>query len=114
MRKPSDFRSNISVKGPILFIDMDGVVCDFDGRIEAMIKSGIPESTAIASKGLFAGLDPMPGAIETIHDLEEKYEIYFLTTAPWSNVLALNWPGPFRVSKPRSPAYAAMPVAPAS
>lgn len=88
MRKPSDFRSNISVKGPILFIDMDGVVCDFDGRIEAMIKSGISESTAIASKGLFAGLDPMPGAIEAIHDLEEKYEIYFLTTAPWSNVYA--------------------------
>ena len=61
---------------------MDGVVCDFDSRIEAMITAGIPEAAAIASKGLFASLDPIPGALESIHDLEDKYEIYFLSTAP--------------------------------
>lgn len=88
MRKSSDFRTNIPSKGPILFIDMDGVVCDFDGRIGAMISAGIPEATAIASKGLFASLEPISGALESIHDLEDKYEIYFLSTAPWSNVYA--------------------------
>ena len=35
--------------------------------------------------GFFAELPPIPGAIEAIHRLEQKYDLYILSTAPWSN-----------------------------
>jgi 5'(3')-deoxyribonucleotidase len=83
--KSNNFRQNIPAKGKIIFIDMDGVICDFDRKRDELVASGIPEHKALASKGLFETLDPIEGAIETINMLEERFEIYFLTTAPWSN-----------------------------
>lgn len=34
-------------------------------------------------------MDPMPGAIESFKALQEKYDVYILTTAPWKNETAL-------------------------
>ncbi|NBX71155.1 MAG: hypothetical protein EBQ98_04530, partial [Actinobacteria bacterium] len=74
----------------ILYIDMDNVLVDF--------KSGIDRLTAVEFEicggkdfdevpGIFARMDPMPGAIESLHALHacEKYDIYLLSTAPWNN-----------------------------
>ena len=40
-------------------------------------------------------MDPMPGAIEAVQKLRERYELYILSTAPWDNPTAwcdkLNW-----------------------
>ena len=37
----------------------------------------------------------MPGAVEAVYALEEKYDVYILSTAPWNNPSAwsdkLNW-----------------------
>ena len=30
-------------------------------------------------------MDPMPGAIEAIGELSQKYDLYILSTAPWLN-----------------------------
>ena len=35
--------------------------------------------------GIFALMEPMPGAIEAVHKLAEKYDVYILSTAPWKN-----------------------------
>jgi 5'(3')-deoxyribonucleotidase len=34
-------------------------------------------------------MDPIPGAIEAFKALQEKYEVFVLTTAPWRNDTAL-------------------------
>lgn len=35
--------------------------------------------------GIFARMDPMPGAIEAFHELAQKFDTYILSTAPWGN-----------------------------
>ena len=30
-------------------------------------------------------MDPFPNAIESIHKLSKKYDLYILSTAPWLN-----------------------------
>ena len=35
--------------------------------------------------GIFALMDPMPGAIEAFNELAKVYDTYILSTAPWNN-----------------------------
>ena len=77
---------------PILFFDMDNVLVDFQSGIDRL-----DEATKQAYEGnlddvpdIFSMMDPMPGAIEAVHKLAEKYDIYILSTAPWKNPTALN------------------------
>ena len=35
--------------------------------------------------GIFALMDPMPRAIDAVHRLVAKYDVYILSTAPWNN-----------------------------
>jgi 5'(3')-deoxyribonucleotidase len=78
-------------KKKILYVDMDGVLVDFDSGL----KQAEPDLLKIY-KGqldnipkLFSWMVPMPGAIETFKALAEKYDTYILTTAPWKNETAL-------------------------
>ena len=34
---------------------------------------------------IFSLMDPMPGAIDAITKLDDAYELYLLSTAPWDN-----------------------------
>ena len=36
-------------------------------------------------EGIFGLMEPMPKAIEAVHQLAEKYDIYVLSTSPWHN-----------------------------
>lgn len=66
---------------------MDNVLVDFSSafpRIDPFIlmqfhkeRDNIP--------GLFALMDPMPGALESVHFLAEHFDTYILSTAPWNN-----------------------------
>lgn len=74
-----------------LYIDMDGVLVDFDSGVA----KSEPDILA-AYEGqydniphVFSKMDPMPGAIEAFKSLQEKYDVYVLTTAPWRNETAL-------------------------
>jgi len=35
--------------------------------------------------GIFACMDPMPGAIESYKELADRFDTYILSTAPWEN-----------------------------
>lgn len=73
-----------------LFFDMDGVLVNFQSGIDKL-----PEATKREYEGrldevpgIFSLMDPMPGAIEAVHQLCEHYDVYILSTAPWGNITA--------------------------
>lgn len=88
---------------PILFFDMDDVLVDFKSGINKLSEAEKqeygeyydPDGTKHKAHyddvpGIFAKMEPMPGAIEAVHKLAEKYDVYILSTAPWKNPTACN------------------------
>ena len=66
---------------------MDNVLVDFASgiaRLDEAIKREY-EGHLDDVPGLFALMDPMPGAIDAVHRLAEQYDVYILSTAPWAN-----------------------------
>ena len=66
----------------IIYFDLDGVMADYDKA-----KEGKTEDERKAP-GFFEGLEPIDGAVEAFKLLSEHYDVYFLSTAPWSNINA--------------------------
>jgi hypothetical protein len=75
---------------PILYIDMDGVLVNFQSGIDRLSEELRQEYAGRYDEapGIFALMEPMPGAIEVIYKLQSDYDIYILSTAPWNNPLA--------------------------
>ena len=63
----------------ILYIDMDGALVDYN----AMAQRYSGEIDWLP--GTFANMEPVDGAIEAFNTLAEHYDVYILSTAPWSN-----------------------------
>ena len=66
---------------------MDNVLVDFPSAF-----ARVPEETLRdygedkdEIPGIFALMDPVPGAIEAFHALAEVFDVYLLSTAPWEN-----------------------------
>jgi hypothetical protein len=78
-------RINIPITKPIVFIDMDGVLCDFDKRKGELEAQGFKGSSIFKHPDAYVDLEPIEGAIEAWHSLQEKYETYILSTPAWSN-----------------------------
>ena len=76
---------------PIIYIDMDGVLVDFMSALtkvsSEMIEKFAGEYDNIP--GVFALMDPMPGALEAVDKLKDKYDLYILSSSPWENSTAL-------------------------
>ncbi len=79
----------------ILFIDMDGVLCDFDGAIEKFypniesiedydLRSAEVDKICEANTNMFHTLKPVKGALNAVMLLSGHYEIYFLSTPMWN------------------------------
>ena len=71
----------------ILYIDMDNVLADFESGI-----AKLPADQVLAAggeldnaPGIFALMQPMPGAIAAYHELSGLFDTYILSTAPWEN-----------------------------
>ena len=68
----------------VLYVDMDNVLVDFRSGI-----ARLPEHVRAAHEdvsdapGIFALMDPMPGAVEAFHELSGLFDTYILSTAPW-------------------------------
>jgi 5'-nucleotidase len=80
---PRDFKK-------ILYIDMDNVIVDFASgiaRLDAVLQAEF-EGRLDEVPGIFALMEPMPGAIEAINVLAQKFDTYILSTAPWLNSTA--------------------------
>jgi 5'(3')-deoxyribonucleotidase len=82
---------------PVLFIDMDNVLADFQGYVDNSLLPEIKEKTDELDgiPGIFAQFPVVKGAKEALLELQEKYELYVLSTSPWNNPTALqdkqNW-----------------------
>ena len=77
--------------GKIVYVDMDNVLVDFQSgldRVPEAVKAeyaddgtGKPHYDEIP--GIFSLMDPMPGAIEAMQELNKFFDLYILSTAPW-------------------------------
>ena len=77
--------------GGKIFIDMDNCMVDFPSGIEKLsgkVRSQYAWEDLDEVPGIFGKMDPMPGAIEAIKKLSTKYDLYVLSTAPWTNPTA--------------------------
>ena len=80
-----------------LFIDMDNVLVNFQSGIDRLDEKTKQEYEGHLDDvpGIFALMNPMPGAVEAVQKLRERYDLYILSTAPWNNPTAwcdkLNW-----------------------
>ncbi len=74
----------------ILYIDMDGVLVDFMSGVAKMPPAIIEEYAGREDEipGVFAVMEPMPGALAAYRALAERYDTYILSTASWHNPTA--------------------------
>ena len=66
----------------IIYIDLDNTLADYIGEANRL---NISLKDAKHIKGFFKQLKPMPSAIESYNELSEHFDVYILSTAPWSN-----------------------------
>src|SRR5690349_913560 len=72
----------------IVYIDMDGVVADFDKAFPLIAeKDWVKGQEKKVPVGFFRDLEPMEGAIEAVQKLSELYDVYFLSAPQWHNSL---------------------------
>ena len=73
-----------------LFFDMDNVLVNFQSGIDRLDEKTKHEYEGHLDDvpGIFALMDPMPGAVEAVQKLRERYDLYILSTAPWNNPTA--------------------------
>ncbi len=70
----------------ILYVDMDNVLVDFTSafpRLAAGVSDQYEHKDDIP--GIFALMDPVPGAVDAFTDLATLFDTYILSTAPWEN-----------------------------
>lgn len=85
------------MKKKILYVDMDGVLVDFESGLEQCSQEILEKYAGYRDEipGLFAKMKPMEGAIESFKELSQLFDTYILSTAPWKNPTAptdkLNW-----------------------
>lgn len=72
---------------PIVFIDMDGTLVDFRSGLMRVSAENLEKYRGHEDDipGIFRLMEPMPGAIEAVHKLSERYDLRILSTAPWNN-----------------------------
>ena len=70
-----------------VFIDMDNVLVDFQSGLDQVSEEKKAEYAGRLDEipGLFAKMKPMEGAIEAVHELQKRYDLFILSTAPWKN-----------------------------
>lgn len=84
------------MKKNILYIDMDGVIVDFQSGIDGFKKLHANNPLMIDNVAswegrwdenpvLFGLMKPMPGAVEAFKKLSQQFDTYVLSTAPWKN-----------------------------
>lgn len=74
----------------VLYIDMDNTLVDFKSgldRVDPDLKAQFAGDEDDIP-GIFALMEPMPGAVEAFHELSGLFDTYILSTAPWKNPTA--------------------------
>jgi len=75
------------MKKKILYIDMDGVLVDFDSETKKIDADTLKKYNGnfCSIPYFFSKMEPMPGAIDAYRKLFEKFDTYILSTAPRNN-----------------------------
>ena len=75
------------MKKRIVYIDMDNVLVDFKTGIDRLPEHIQQEYEGRLDDvpGIFGLMEPMPGAIDAVNKLNEYFDLYVLSTAPWKN-----------------------------
>ena len=70
-----------------LYIDMDNVLVDFSSGIACLSSDIIDAYQGRLDEvpGIFALMEPMPGAVAAFEQLAGWFDTYILSTAPWEN-----------------------------
>ena len=64
---------------PIVYVDMDGVLCDYAKAYNDSRRSN-PDLIYPQSKpGFFLELEPLPGAVATVNELRKIFDVFILT-----------------------------------
>lgn len=77
------------MKKKVIYIDLDGVIADFDkGKNEHPLGSITPyKGRPDKLPDIYKDLKPIDGAVNAVNQLliNNYFNIYFLSTAPWDN-----------------------------
>lgn len=85
------------MKKEILYVDLDNCVVNFVTAFPYIHEDVLKEYKGQEDNipNIFSYMSPMDGAVEAVEKLAEKFDLYFLSTAPWENPTAwsdkLNW-----------------------
>ena len=71
----------------IVYVDMDGTICDFEGAFHRDLAENPAIKFPQSQHRFWVNLKPIPGALEAYKKLEEKYDVYILTSPSTRNVL---------------------------
>ena len=71
----------------IVYVDMDNTIVDFKSGIKRLPKYDIKEYKGREDEHpyIFTLMDPIKDSIESVKELNKKYDLYILSTAPWEN-----------------------------
>jgi 5'(3')-deoxyribonucleotidase len=71
----------------IVYVDMDNVLVDFQSAFPRVSEAVLQQYEGRLDEvpGLFALMDPMPGAIDSYAWLTDRFDTYVLSTSPWEN-----------------------------
>ncbi len=74
----------------ILYIDMDGVIVDFDSGISALNEEEreLYKNNYAQCPSIFSRMKPIPQAIDCVHELSEIFDVYILSSPSWGNASA--------------------------
>lgn len=69
---------------------MDGVLVNFESGVEKLSYEVKEQYKGRLDEvpGIFALMDPIPGAREAVRLLAKYYDVYILSTSPWNNPTA--------------------------
>jgi 5'(3')-deoxyribonucleotidase len=70
---------------PIAYVDMDGVVADYDAHGHLKTYTDPERKECTVPEEFYTNLPLIDGAVEALTALSEKYDLYFLSTPQWSN-----------------------------
>lgn len=70
----------------IIYIDLDNTLSDYLGAAKEL---NVEPKDAKHIIGFFRNLKPMEGAIESYNELAKYFDVYILSTSPWSMPNAL-------------------------
>jgi 5'-nucleotidase len=95
----------------VLYVDMDNTLVDFQSGVDRLSPEIRDEYQDHLDHvpGIFALMDPLPGALAAFRELAELFDTYILSTAPWENPSAwtdkLLWVKKYIGGDEDSPAY---------